>query len=50
MRLKDLGYLYSGLTGKAGEDFAIEDPAQGKPFVPFTNIFNNFKHSIKIIR
>jgi hypothetical protein len=24
MRLKDLGYLYSGLTGKSGEDFNAE--------------------------
>ena len=50
MRLKDLGYLYSGLTGKAGEDFAIEDPAQGKPFVPFTNIFNNFRVDVDNVR
>ena len=50
MRLKDLGYLYSGLTGKAGADFAIEDPAQGKPFVPFTNIFNNFRVDVDNVR
>ena len=50
MRLKDLGYLYSGLTGKAGADFAIEDPAQGKTFVPFTNIFNNFRVDVGNVR
>ena len=41
MRLKDIGYLYSGLTGKSGDDFHVEDSSEGKEFVPFTNIFNN---------
>lgn len=40
-RLKELGYLYSGLTGKSGDDFSKEKE-YGEPFVPFTNIANNF--------
>ena len=41
-RLKDVGYLYGGLTGKAGEDFEVnEDKDNFAYFIPFTNIFNN---------
>lgn len=40
-RLKDLGYLYGGLTGKSGEDFNVEDNDNFAWFIPFTNIFNN---------
>jgi type I restriction enzyme S subunit len=40
-RLKDLGYLYSGLSGKAGDDFNQEDNPNNKGFIPFTNIANN---------
>lgn len=40
-RLKDLGFLYSGLSGKKGEDFLSEDEYKTKPFIPFTNIANN---------
>ena len=40
-RLKELGDLYSGLTGKSGDDFSQENE-HGEPFVPFTNIANNF--------
>ncbi|WP_455586465.1 restriction endonuclease subunit S [Bacteroides sp.] len=40
-RLKDLGYMYSGLTGKSGDDFRCEDETKTKPYVPFTNILNN---------
>lgn len=40
-RLKDVGYLYGGLTGKSGEDFQIDDRAITKPYIPFTNILNN---------
>jgi len=50
MRLKDLGYLYSGLTGKSGEDFNAEDSTQGKPFLPFTNVFNNFRVDVADVR
>ena len=42
MRLKDIGYLYGGLTGKAGDDFDVnEDKDKFAFFIPFTNIFNN---------
>jgi len=40
-RLKDLGYMYSGLTGKSGDDFRCEDDTITKPFIPFTNILYN---------
>ena len=40
-RLKDVAYLYSGLTGKSGDDFSPEPEAGMKPYIPFTNILNN---------
>lgn len=40
-RLKDLGFLYSGLSGKAGDDFNQEENPNSRPFIPFTNIANN---------
>lgn len=40
-RLKDLGFLYSGLSGKAGDDFNQDDNPHNKGFIPFTNIANN---------
>jgi type I restriction enzyme S subunit len=40
-RLKDIGYLYSGLSGKAGDDFNQDDNPNNKGFIPFTNIANN---------
>lgn len=41
-RLKDVGYLYGGLTGKAGDDFDVnEDKDNFALYIPFTNIFNN---------
>lgn len=40
-RLKDVSVLYSGLTGKSGEDFRSDDFEGMKPFIPFTNILNN---------
>lgn len=40
-RLKDLGFLYSGLSGKSGEDFNQDDNLNNKGFIPFTNIANN---------
>ena len=40
-RLKDLGFLYSGLSGKSGDDFHTEKNERDKPFIPFTNISNN---------
>lgn len=40
-RLKDVGYLYSGLSGKSGDDFNQDDNKDNKGFIPFTNIANN---------
>ncbi|MDR6300818.1 restriction endonuclease subunit S [Mesonia maritima] len=40
-RLKDLGYLYSGLSGKSGDDFNQDDNPNNKGFIPFTNIAIN---------
>ncbi|MCA0349079.1 MAG: restriction endonuclease subunit S [Bacteroidetes bacterium] len=40
-RLKDLGKLYSGLSGKAGDDFNQDININNKGFIPFTNIANN---------
>jgi type I restriction enzyme S subunit len=40
-RIRMVGDLYGGLTGKKGDDFNDEDNPSNKPFVPFTNIFNN---------
>ena len=40
-RIRMVGKLYGGLTGKKGNDFNNDDNPFNKPFVPFTNIFNN---------
>ena len=41
-RFKNVGYLYGGLTGKAGDDFNVEDEDTSYIlYIPFTNIFNN---------
>lgn len=41
-RLKNVGYLYGGLTGKAGDDFNVGDEDTSYMlYIPFTNIFNN---------
>lgn len=40
-RLKDIGKLYSGLTGKSGDDFKKENHPNNKLYIPFTNIANN---------
>lgn len=40
-RLKYLGLLYGGLTGKSGEDFNNDENPKNKPYIPYTNIFNN---------
>ncbi len=42
-RLKFLGYIYPGLNGKKGDDFTKEYVFGSKPFIPFTNIYNNSK-------
>lgn len=40
-KLKFLGTIYGGLTGKKGDDFGDEDSPKNKPYIPYTNIFNN---------
>lgn len=40
-RLKDLGFLFSGLSGKSGDDFNQDDNPDNRSFIPFTNIANN---------
>jgi type I restriction enzyme, S subunit len=40
-RLKDIGFLYSGLSGKSGEDFNQEATDNSRYYIPFTNIANN---------
>ena len=41
-RIKHIGFMYGGLTGKSGDDFRKdEDDPSNKPFIPFTNICNN---------
>ncbi len=40
-RLKDLGSLFSGLSGKSGDDFSHDNSPHNKQFIPFTNIANN---------
>lgn len=42
-RLKDLGYMYSGLTGKSGDDFRSNDLSITKPYIPFTNVLNHIE-------
>lgn len=40
-KLKYLGVIFPGITGKAGEDFSKVKKVGFKPFIPFTSIFNN---------
>jgi len=41
-KLKYLGFIYSGLSGKSSGDFDTENIGQtNKPYIPFTNIYNN---------
>ncbi len=40
-KLKYIGYLYGGLTGKSASDFNQDDNPQNKSFITFTNIYNN---------
>lgn len=42
-KLKYIGYLYAGLTGKSGDDFNQDLNPLSKSFIPFTNIANNEK-------
>lgn len=40
-RMKDIGFLYSGLSGKSGSDFNQDDSEDNKGFLTFTNIAGN---------
>lgn len=40
-KLKYLGNLFGGLTGKSGIDFNNDENPKNKPYIPYTNIFNN---------
>jgi type I restriction enzyme S subunit len=42
-KMKFLGKIYAGINGKKGDDFSKEKSVDMKPYVPFTNICNNFK-------
>lgn len=42
VRLNVLGYTYNGLTGKNADNFGT-----GKPYIPYLNIFKNYKIDIK---
>ena len=41
IRLKYIGLLFGGLSGKSGKDFNNDENESNKPFIPFTNICNN---------
>ena len=40
-RLKSIGYLYGGLSGKTGEDFKVDKGDEYALYIPFANIWNN---------
>jgi len=40
-RLRFVGGLFGGLTGKSGDDFKQDDNPNNKPYIPYTNIFRN---------
>ena len=42
-RMRFLGYLYGGLSGKSATDFNQLTNEANKYFIPFTNIANNFR-------
>lgn len=48
-RMKDLGFLYSGLSGKSGDDFNQDENENNCDFIPFTNIFNNDTINLNIM-
>lgn len=41
VRMKYIGYLYGGLSGKSAKDFNQSSNSNNKSFIPFTNIYNN---------
>lgn len=40
-KIKNIGKLYPGLSGKSGDNFSKENKRNFKPFIPFTSIFRN---------
>ena len=52
-RIKYIGFMYGGLTGKSGDDFRKdEDDPTNRHFIPFTNICNNTyidKNDLKLV-
>jgi type I restriction enzyme S subunit len=40
-RLRFVGDLFGGLTGKSGDDFKQDNNPNNKPYIPYTNIFRN---------
>lgn len=49
-RIKDIGFMYSGLTGKSGEDFRREDDSRNKYFIPYINILNNLYLDTSLVK
>ncbi|HQF37462.1 MAG TPA: restriction endonuclease subunit S [Candidatus Dojkabacteria bacterium] len=43
IKMKYIGDLYSGLSGKSAVDFNQPDNPNNKPYIPFSNILNNEK-------
>src|SRR5690554_712729 len=43
LRMRFIGYLYGGLSGKSANDFNQLTNEDNKCFIPFTNIANNFR-------
>jgi len=41
IKMKFIGYLFSGLSGKKGDDFKKDDSEFNHYYIPFTNIANN---------
>ena len=41
-KLKYIGYMYSGLSGKVGDDFSKEENFNSY-YIPFTSICNDIK-------
>jgi len=47
IRMRYLGFLYGGLSGKSAKDFNQDSNPNNKPFIPFTNIYNNTEIDIE---
>lgn len=41
IRLRNCGDFFGGLSGKSGDDFKQENHPNNKPYIPYTNIYNN---------